>query len=273
MILTIRDIVNGIRDLGIGHETPVFIHASLSEIGDVRGGPEAVIGGLLMCFETILMPAFTYKTMLIPGDGPVNNGIEYGAGKTLNRLASFYEPDLPADRTLGVISESFRKHPNAERSTHPILSFSGINASSYLRAQNFDDPLAPLRLLSEKNGWVILMGVEQKSNTGIHFAEKQAERKQFTRWALTPLGVKECRNFPGCSDGFNDVDPFLRSVSRELYIGQAKVKAVSVRDLVRILVKCLEKDPLAFLCRRTECLSCLAVRQHVHEQRARMNAG
>ncbi len=122
-------------------------------------------------------------------------------------------------------------------------------------------------MLAEKNGWVILLGFDHKTNAGIHYGEAKAGRKQFTRWSLTPLGVKECRNFPGCSDGFNDVEPFIRSISRELYIGQAKVKAVPLNELARTLITCLEKDPLAFLCRRVDCLQCLAVRQHVHDQR------
>jgi aminoglycoside 3-N-acetyltransferase len=63
------------------------------------------------------------------------------------------------------------------------LSFSGINAGATLFTQTIYEPLDPSGL-AQQDGWVVLINVDHTSNTSIHYAEKLAGRKQFTRWAL-----------------------------------------------------------------------------------------
>ncbi len=43
------------------------------------------------------MPAFTYKTMLTPLTWSENNGITYGSGADVNRMAEFFDSQMPAD--------------------------------------------------------------------------------------------------------------------------------------------------------------------------------
>lgn len=265
-MLTFRDFISGLRKLDIDRTRPLIVHASLSAFGEVQGGAETVLGALLASFESIIMPVFTYKTMIIPEIGPPDNAIAYGSGKDTNRMAEIYHPDMPADTMMGVLAEAFRKHPDVHRSTHPILSFAGINAKPILDSQMTHDPLLPIQFLIDNEGWVLLMGVDQTVNTSIHYGEKLAGRKQFTRWALTQKGIISCWGFPGCSDGFNAVAPRLEQARSAVQLGEAVIQAIPVVNLMDAVCGILREDPLALLCERQDCARCNAVRASVAHQ-------
>ena len=255
-MLTFRDFVTGFRKLDIDRTHPVIVHASLSAFGKVNGGAETVLGALLSSFETLIMPVFTYKTMITPEIGPPDNAIIYGSGMDANRMAEIFHPDMPADTMMGVLAEALRLHPKAQRSAHPILSFAGINARPILDSQLTHDPLLPIQSLVDQEGWVLLMGVDQTVNTSIHYGEKLAGRKQFIRWALTPKGIISCWGFPGCSDGFNAINPWLTDVIRKVGVGDGKIKAIPVANLVGAVCEILRADPSALLCERADCERC-----------------
>lgn len=256
-------LVDAFEALGVPAGKPVIVHASLSALGKVRGGAATVVGALLAAFPAVLMPTFTYKTMLTPEDGPPNNGIAYGTGFDQNRLAAFYHPDMPADPLMGVVAETLRRHRQARRSGHPILSFAGVGVEAALRAQTLREPLAPIRVLTEQQGWVLLLGVDHTVNTSIHYGERLAGRRQFVRWALTPAGVVECPGFPGCSLGFQALAPHVADLARQTAVGAATVQAFPLPELVARVRALVERDPLALLCERKDCPRCNAVRQSV----------
>jgi aminoglycoside 3-N-acetyltransferase len=259
MAMRLRDLLLGLRDLRLG-EAPVIVHASLKSFGQVEDGAQTVVSALAAVFPTVLVPTFTYKTMLTPLAGPENNAITYGSGESQNRMAEFFTPRMPADPLMGIIPETFRKHPRAKRSSHPILSFAGINAGKLLEAQWLEDPLGPLGVLEKQGGWVLLLGVNHTVNTSIHYAEKLAGRRQFVRWALTPKGVVECPGFPGCSAGFQAIAPEMEKFARKVQIGKAKVQAVPLSMLFRLVITRIKKDPLALLCQQEDCERCNQIR-------------
>jgi aminoglycoside 3-N-acetyltransferase len=206
------------------------------------------------------MPAFTYKTMITPESGPPHNGIIYGSGRDHNRMAEFYTPDMPADPSMGVVAETLRRHPQASRSRHPILSFSGVNAETALQAQTLSQPLQPIHVLASAGGWVLLLGVDHTTNTSIHYGERVAGRKQFTRWALTPEGVLECPGWPGCSDGFQAIAPRLEAVRRTAQVGRGLIQAFPLLEVVEAVIQAIAEDSNALLCQRPDCARCNAVR-------------
>ena len=110
---------------------------------------------------------------------------------------------------MGIVAETLRRHPRARRSLHPIQSFAGIYADKFLAAQTLQNPLGPIGALAEADGWVLLLGVDHTVDTSIHYAEKLAGRKQFTRWALLSDRIIECPGFPGDSAGFDAIAPDL----------------------------------------------------------------
>ncbi len=261
MPLSYRDLVQGFKRLGLPDGKPVIAHASLKSFGEVRGGAETLLGALLGVFPRLMMPTHTYQTMLIPEEGPPDNALQYGSGRDQNAMAAFFTPDLPADPLMGMLPEALRQLPQAKRSTHPILSFAGVGVEDALAAQSLAEPLAPIRMLNEEEGWVLLLGVDHTVNTSIHYAEKLAGRRQFVRWALTPSGVVECPGFPGCSLGFEKAAPLLQAVTREGMIGSARVRALPLVEMTSLLIAALQEDPLAFLCDDPTCERCNAIRQ------------
>jgi len=262
-MITFQDFVSALDWLGISRSRPVIAHASLSAFGEVQGGAQTVVQALLSGFDTLIMPAFTYKTMLVPEAGPEDNALVYGAAAHANLMAEFFRPDMPVDRLIGVIPEVLRRSPGVRRSSHPILSFVGMNAEPYLLRQSLAEPLGPIEALVPAQGWVLLLGVNHTVSTSVHYAERLAGRKQFQRWALTLDGVVECPGFPGCSEGFEALASRLATVTRQARLGLTAIQAVPLVDLLAVARVCLEENPLALLCDRPYCERCQAVRKQV----------
>jgi aminoglycoside 3-N-acetyltransferase len=259
-MLSFNDLVVAFETLGL-RTKPVIAHASLRSFGEVVGGAEAVVTALDYSTGAFIMPSHTYKTMVTPTFGPANNGINYSRGQQWNKLAEPFQHDMPADRMMGVIPESLRRWPEARRSMHPILSFTGIGAEKILKTQSIEEPFAPLRALVELDGWVLLLGVDHTVNTSIHFAEKLAGRKQFVRWALTQNGTVTCPGFPGCSVGFEAIDPEVRAVTKTIKLGNATIRALPLRALMVKVIEMIKKDHHALLCDRADCERCSEVRK------------
>jgi aminoglycoside 3-N-acetyltransferase len=255
MMLTFRDFLNAFRKLDLG-QNPIIAHTSLSAFGDVKGGADTIVGAMLAVYNSVMVPTFTYRTMVTPGVGPPDNAINYGSGSEANKMAEFYRPDMPADKLMGIVAEILRQHPKAKRSMHPIYSFSGVNVEDALQAQTLEDPFGPIQKLTEANGWVLLMGVDHTANTSIHYAEQVAGRNQFVRWALTPQGIVTCPRWPGCSYGFNQVSSMLTGVIREVILGEGSIQAIALTDLVNTVGGMIEKYPLALLCKDNGCERC-----------------
>jgi aminoglycoside 3-N-acetyltransferase len=251
-MISYREFVNAFREVGLNPDQPVIVHASLSAVGEIRGGAETVLGALLAMVKGVMAPTFTYKTMIIPEVGPENNACDYGSGKERNRLAEFYRPDMPADPFMGILPETIRKHPGARRSNHPLLSFAGIKVDEALDAQTLAEPMEPIGVLARQNGIVLLIGVNHTVNTSIHYAERLAGRKQFIRWALTPQGIRECPGFGGCSDGFEQAAPYLEPFTRSARLGEASMRAIQLAPMVETLTDLIKKQPQALLCGKAD---------------------
>lgn len=260
-MLTFRDLITGLRKIELDSARPIIAHASLSAFGRIQGGAETVLGAILATTSTLVMPAFTYKTMVVPEVGPPDNGMDYGTSYAANRMAQIFDPDMPVDPLMGALSETLRRHPKSHRSLHPILSFTGIGADPALEAQTYAEPLAPIRVLAEEEGWVLLLGVDHTVNTSIHYAERLAGRKQFMRWALTQHGTRQCPGFPGCSEGFQAIAPKLEGFSRKVQIGSGWIEAIPLTDLVETVCAWIRADPAALLCARQHCRRCGATRK------------
>ena len=259
MSVSSSDLKTGLAKLGLTKHL-VIAHASLRAFGHIEGGAETMLAALLDSVRGIIMPTFTYKSMLNPEVGPPRNGITYGSETDLNKLAEAFHPDMPADKMMGVLPEFLRKHPKAKRSSHPIQSFAGIRADAVINSQRIYDPLSLIGMLAEQDGWVLLLGVDHTVNTSIHYAEKLAGRLQFIRWALLQDRVVECPGFPGDSDGFNVIAPALEKYTRRVEIGDALVQAVHLKSLIKVVMDQIKENPFALLCQRQDCERCTAVR-------------
>jgi aminoglycoside 3-N-acetyltransferase len=211
------------------------------------------------------MPSFTFRSTVIPEDGPENNGITYGSGDKTNLMADFFSPALPVDPNLGRLPEVLRQHPHTVRSSHPILSFCSIHADEIVNSQTLEDPLSPLENLYRLNGQVLLLGCGQSSNFSVHLGEKHAGRKGFIRWAITPAAVVECSGIPGCPDGFEELDLALQDEIHRVQIGTFEARSMRIITLVDLVEQLVRENPLALLCSRTECERCSAIRNSLEQ--------
>lgn len=260
-MLVFAELKSAFDELGLA-DKPVIVHASLKKFGTIRGAAKTAAQAVIASFNGVIMPTFTYKTMITPEVGPPNNGITYGSGKDLNKMAEPFRADMPPDKMMGTLPSALLHEKGVLRTSHPILSFAGIQADEILLTQTLFDPLAPIRELMGKDGWVVLINVDHSVNTSIHYAEKLAGRGQFVRWAMTPERIVECPGFPGDSTGFNAIEEHISPNTRRVEVGkEAFIEAVPLKRLIDVTVELIKKEPLALLCQRNDCERCNAVRQ------------
>ncbi len=258
--LTAREIEQQLREgLGLNGQD-VIAHVGLSALGPVKGGAEAVTAAILAAAGTVIMPAFTYQTQVIPQTGPPDNAIEYGSGETINARADIFRPDLPVHPDCGVVAEALRKDADTLRSTHPILSFvaQGPRAREALSSQTRETPLGPITWLEAHDGYVLLMGLDQRHNVALHLAEQRAGRRTFIRWALTLNDIEELHHLPGDREGFNAIWADLMDFARVTKIGLARCELIAIRPMLAYAEARIRADPNFMLCDKPTCAYCRA---------------
>jgi len=256
------DLRMALLKLGLSH-TPVIAHASLRAFGEVVGGADTLLRATLDSVWALIMPTFTYQTMITPTDGPPHNGMAYRGDTDVDSQVEPFTAEMPAHKLMGAMSEALRRHPRARRSSHPILSFAGVNAGAFLAAQSITEPLGVIGALAQADGWILLLGTNHTVNTSIHHAERLAGRRQFVRWALLEDRICECPAFPGDSAGFGELAGDLAAMTRQVTLGPALIQAVPIRAVLSAVDARVRADPLALLCDSEDCLRCGAVRESV----------
>ena len=165
----------------IGADQIVLVHSSLSSIGWVCGGAEAVIGSLLDTLGstgTLVMPSHSshLSDPALWADPPVpKTWIE-----PIRTNMPVFNSALTATRGIGWIPEVFRGASGVLRSSHPMMSFCalGPKASYITKNQTLDYPLgegSPLARLYELDARVLLIGCGYDCNTSMHLAEYRAD--------------------------------------------------------------------------------------------------
>ena len=69
LMTDLSDLKTGLSKLGLS-KSLVIAHASLKAFGHIEGGAETMLNALLDSVRGIIMPTFTYMTMLNPEVGP-----------------------------------------------------------------------------------------------------------------------------------------------------------------------------------------------------------
>lgn len=161
--LSFKDLVALFKSFGIAPGDVVMLHSSLSKIGFVEGGADAVIDSLLACTGengTVAMPSF-------PGMG--FNADYLKTNTTFNVL------ETPS--CMGLITETFRKRPGVKRSWHPTEPLCALGkhadyltATHHLKETPYHD-LSPFFKLCELNAKIMLLGVDFNSLTNLHTVE------------------------------------------------------------------------------------------------------
>ena len=265
-MISYHNITGALKSMGLRRDIPIIAHMDHSVFGRIKGGTTTLMGALLSTIDNVMIPAFTYSTMVIPEEGPENNYLQYGGSSEKNLDAKIFAHTLPSELSNLEAIDILRGFPGAFRSSHPIFSFYGLGLDIVLVDHSPDKPYLPIKKLMDLDGWVALIGVDPSQNFSIHYAEFLAGRKQFLRWALTPNGISACPHFPGCPNGFHKLDYYLQDELRVNMIEDTKFCAVPLRTLIGTAGALLKEDPFALLCNDLQCIRCNLVRAEIRKQ-------
>jgi len=265
-MITYHNITRVLKSMGLKRDIPIIAHMDLSSISSIKGGTSTLMGALLSTIDNVMIPAFTYSTMVTPENGPVDNNLRYGEDSENNLDARIFSHTLPSELSNQEAIDILREFPGIYRSSHPIFSFYGLGLDIVLMDHPPAKPYQPIKKLMGLGGWVTLIGVASSQNFSIHYAEFLAGRKQFLRWALTSEGICACPHFPGCPDGFHKLDYYLQDELRAAAVEDMRFSAVPLDTLVTTAVALLKEDPFAFLCNDLQCARCNLVRSDIRKQ-------
>jgi aminoglycoside 3-N-acetyltransferase len=152
--LTQRKLEAELRKLGLRKEMDLMVHSSLSSFGPVIGGADAVIDALLSVIGpagTLMMPSFNHGQAKVfdINTTPTNNG---------------------------EIPDTFWRRPGVRRSLYPTHSLAAFGPKAERWTEGHLEslwmgPESPLGRLVHEGGYILLLGVDHRSNTSYHVAE------------------------------------------------------------------------------------------------------
>lgn len=160
----VRDkISRDIQDLGVRSGGVLLVHSSLRSLGEVAGGAETVVQGLLNGLGekgTLLMPALSYEY----------TGPDY---------LFFDVRNTPS--CVGALPEYFRTRSGTLRSVHPTHSVCGVgeNSVDLLKDHQLDNTPcgsnSPFSRLPLTGGQILFLGCGLRPNTSMHAIEENIE--------------------------------------------------------------------------------------------------
>ena len=179
--VTVDRIAADLRELGVAAGDTLLVHSSLSELGWVAGGPQAVVDALQQVVTTdgtIVMP--THSTQYSDPSLWMNPPVPDDWVPRIRESMPAFRPAVTPSRGMGAVAECFRDYPEAVRSRHPLYSFAawGSDAEAIVAEHSFENAMgenSPLARVYERDGTVLLLGTGHASNTSLHLAEYRAD--------------------------------------------------------------------------------------------------
>lgn len=236
--LSIAEVTEQLRALGVEAGGVLCVHTSFRAVRPIEGGPRGLIEALRAALgpdATLVMPSWT-------GDDDT----------------PFDPRTTPASEDLGVVADTFWRMPGVARSEHPFAFAAAGPRAERVTAGPLPTPPhtpdSPIGRVHELDGQVLLLGVNHDADTTLHLAELLADVPYRIPKHITVLrDGKATRVEYGendhCAERFALADGWLRErgLQREGHVGHAHARLVRSRDVVRVALEHLSRDPLVFL--------------------------
>jgi aminoglycoside N3'-acetyltransferase len=249
----LRDMVAGLRALGMRPGQDVLVHSSLRHIGQVQAGAADVLEALRIVTEgaTIVVPTHTAGNSLSS-----RAFLAATAGMTMAQRDRYvatmpgFDPATTPSHGMGALAEYVRTSAGAERSDHPQTSFAAFGPHAHRCTAGHDlachlGEASPLGWLYQADGAVLLLGVGYEACTALHLAEYRLpgfRRREYQCFIMAD-GVRRDREFTDAdlidSDfeaigGMMDREPFVRHGQ----VGGADCRLFQVQDIVDFAAAC-----------------------------------
>lgn len=232
------EVADQLRALGVRKGGVLLVHAAFRAVRPVEGGPVGLVEALRAALGpdgTLVMPSWTGDA-----DRP-------------------FDPALtPASADLGAVADAFWRLPGVVRSDHPFaFAAAGPLAAEIARGSiplPPHGPGSPVGRVHDLDGQVLLLGVGHDADTTLHLAELVAGVPYRAPKYVTvleggrPVRLHYAEN-DHCCERFALTDAWLRDrgLQSEGGVGHARARLVRARDIVRVALDHLSRDPLVFL--------------------------
>jgi aminoglycoside 3-N-acetyltransferase len=254
---TVSTLVANLRALGLVPGTTVMVHSSLSRMGYVSGGAQAVVQALLEAVDrdgTIMMP--THSGDLSDPASWGNPPVPETWWDTLRREMPAYNPAITPTGYMGAIVECFRHVPGLRRSAHPTVSAAAIGPNAHALIEGHElayglGESSPQARLYELDGHILLLGVTHANNTSLHLAEYRAAPPDA---AITthgsPImvdGQRQWVTYPGLTDDDSDFaqigEEFDKTGQQHTgQFGAAEARLMRAQDIVDFAVRSMSAN-------------------------------
>ena len=239
-----------ISALGVTAGDMLFVHSAFSAVGDVNGGPDAVIDALLEAVGpdgTLIFPTFT------------------SSGKPFSLSES--------SSGTGILSEVFRKRPGVLRSRHPTHSVAAIgrHARELTGGAWATDTTCgegtPYAYLARSEAKQMMLGVDLNRCTMLHAVEDMGG----FAWLVPTVSIAPPVDAPHISSihryppGHRALIHLMADMRRmewfvQGYIGNARVLVYPIREMHDYCMERIKTEPFMFLCENPSCNSCAEMR-------------
>lgn len=255
--VTKEDMVEAFKRLGLKENDNVIVHTSLSDLGYVCGGAQAVIEALIETVGdggSIMMPTQSWKN-LDPEDG-VHWEVDKKYWQIIRDNWPAYDKRITPTNTMGAVAEMFRLWEGTHRSDHPARSFAawGKNADYLIKDHDLSNIFgkdSPLDKLYKLDGKALLIGVGYDKNTSLHLADALAKypgKHDVTEHsAVIKEGKRVCKSYETLfvdGEDFTDIGEAFESKFniQKTVIGNCELKLMSQRELVDFAIRWIEKN-------------------------------
>jgi len=260
--VTTETIEEDLSRLGLGQGDVVLFHSSLSSLGWVEGGPDAVIDAFLHAVGPeglVIVPTLSFCFSRHEGSG---------AG---------FDPRETVSH-VGVITDRFWRRPEAHRSAHPTHSIAAIGPRAAELVAGHDKTSTfgkdgPYGRYVDWGAKILFLGVGHRRNTTLHAIEDwldmpylQTEQAVVKGQDGRPRVVEVTKSPSGDRDFYRQGSKVERLLEASGILRRGKVGAADTfwmpsQEMVEIVVKGLYREPTLLLCDSPDCAFCTRHRQ------------